>query len=302
MSGQRISSSARLSLREMFPKATEEQLKALNEGTPVPPSPEWLAANASGEAQSGAALSSHGEVEPPMVSCVMIFSDPKRLRVARKAVNQFVAQTYERKQLVIVNATDQAVTNVPYSAIKEVRIDDRNPSLGAMRNKGLSLADGDWIKQWDDDDVYDPLLLAYQMGCRKPGHATLLTHQIRIHTSRAIAYLHRQPEGIAGTILHPKMDGLQYPDISLGEDRAFWISHFATKTHIVNNHAYPASVMQMAAYHGRNVMPVEQFMVDHHAPNMDGVIELPELEGDYLKRRLVEFGLEMKPAVVGSPE
>lgn len=302
MSGQRISGSARMSLREMFPNATEEQIKALNEGMPVPPSPEWLTANASGETQGGQSPAVRNATELPLVSCVMVFSDAKRMRAARKAVNQFVAQTYEKKQLVIINATDQPVTNVPYSAIKEVRISERNPSIGFMRTKGIQVAEGGWIKQWDDDDIYDPLLLAYQMGCCKPGHAVLLTHQIRVHTIRAIAYMHRQPEGIAGTILFPKQDGLQYPDISLGEDRAFWISNFATKTHLVNNYAFPLSAMQTAAYHGHNVLPVEQFMIEHHSPEFDGRIELPELEAEYLKRRLVDFGLQVKPVVVGSPE
>ena len=296
MSGQRVSGSARLSLKEMFPKATEEQIKALNEGQPVPPSPEWLAANGDGATQASPARS--GTDELPMVSCVLVFGDPKRLRIARKAVNQFVAQTYERKQLVIVNATDQAVTNVPYAAIKEVRIDERSPSIGFMRNKGIALADGSWIKQWDDDDVYDPLLLAYQMGCRKPGHATLLTHQIRANINRAIAYLHRQPEGIAGTILFPKQEGLAYPDISLGEDRAFWISHFATKTHLVNNHSYPTTALQIAAFHGRNATPEEAFMVEHSGPDMDGRIELPEAEAAYLRVRLAEFGQKVKPQAV----
>lgn len=75
---------------------------------------------------------------PPLVSALMV-TQSGRERFAREAVECFHAQTYPNKELVIVVQ--------PYH---------EPPKLGALRNESVLRAKGEYVIQWDDDDLYGP--------------------------------------------------------------------------------------------------------------------------------------------------
>ena len=76
-----------------------------------------------------------------------------------RAVNSFLSQTYENKELIIV-ADGCDMTEIIYNkyfsdkkSIKFIKIDKQPIYSGEMRNAGLRLADGDIISYLDNDDV-----------------------------------------------------------------------------------------------------------------------------------------------------
>lgn len=102
-----------------------------------------------------------------LVSCLMVTgSRPKR---ARLAIECFLRQTYERRELVIVDdgTSDELADHVARLAdqrIHMVRLPSDDLSLGQLRNIAVDHAQGDVVCQWDDDDLSDPARLTEQAG------------------------------------------------------------------------------------------------------------------------------------------
>jgi len=228
----------------------------------------------------------------PLVTCILVFGQKERMRRARKAVNQFVAQSYPHKQLVIVNATDIPITTVPHPQIKELVFPpDSVPLTGTMRNFAIDNADGDLLyPHWDDDDIYDKHLLAYMMNGRVPGKATLLNSQIRVDIKNAVAYLHTDAHGIPNTMLVPKTV-VRYKESTGGEDIDFWVKHWGVRTTVLDNKLWPTNTLKTVVYDGNNVSALENFMVDHAKPEYAGRFDLTPIEIWYLRTTLETFGV-----------
>jgi len=100
----------------------------------------------------------------PLVSCVMVTRG--RMQFVKHAYAQFKAQTWPTKELVIVsdNITepleDLASSDSTIVLVKAAK----NLSLGDLRNLAIARSTGDFICQWDDDDLYDPQRLSISMG------------------------------------------------------------------------------------------------------------------------------------------
>lgn len=112
----------------------------------------------------------------PLVSCLMVTrASSSRFKLLRESIRCFLAQTYPHLELVIlldspkpsdkhrlenfVKALDRA--NVRIFEAKKVK---KKKSLGALRNESIRLAAGDFICQWDDDDLSHPLRVERQMA------------------------------------------------------------------------------------------------------------------------------------------
>jgi len=210
-----------------------------------------------------------GQTSAPVVTAVMVISDPTRIRRARRAVNEFILQSYPAKQLVIVNASGQPVTDRVHRAIKELPWQgDNNPTTGAMRNFAADEADGEYVyPHWDDDDSYDPHLLAYMMAHRpaEPHRAIALTTQIRVDVDQSAAYLHIEPSGIPNTMIVPRRPSRPYPDETGGEDVRLWTRHWMYEAVVIDNGEFPVSALKMCLFDGMNVATREHFMADRPA-------------------------------------
>jgi len=134
-------------------------------------------------------------MQPPLVSGILPFSDPRRLSLARKAVNNFIRQHYTPYELVVVNGTDTPVlTNQEMDtesfreagcSVVEVRAPE-GLNAASMRNRGIEAAHGDWIFPVDDDDWCHPQRLLFQMAHRVEGQACMLQYQLRVDVSQSL--------------------------------------------------------------------------------------------------------------------
>jgi hypothetical protein len=314
---------AKANLDKIFPHLTPEQVTAIREGKPVPPSPDWQTTAVApitrpvtnpadllqleelskkyDEAREHLRVTVRrnqvfegflyaGKPHLPTVSAILVFSDRNRLRRARKAVNQFVSQSYPNKQIIIVNASDLEITNVPHREVVELKYN--TATTGELRNYALSKATGELVFPfWDDDDVYDPDLLAFLVAARAPGKAVMLSSQIRIDIKNSVAYVHREADGIPNTLLCPKTDAM-FPEQTGGEDFAFVQHHWAMNSSVVDSSPFPLNTLIMRVHDGNNVRTAEEFMVGHHTPDKYGKWELAANEAEHMKAVLATFGLK----------
>jgi hypothetical protein len=325
-------------LDKILPHCTPEQITALKTGKPVPPSPDWIgtmpmsqaviAVRDEADAQKIAELTdavneartalrekvrremvfddiiANARRGGPSVTAVLVFSDPKRLRRARKAVNQFVAQSYPNKQIVIVNASTVQVTNVPHKAVLELDWPPDgvpNPSPAELRNHALDHATGDFVFPfWDDDDVYDADLLTYLVARCRTDQSVALTSQIRVDIVNSAAHHHVERDGIPNALLCPLTDARFDPTLTLGEDLAFWQRHWGTRTTAVDNSAWPLNSLLMRVHDGNNVVTREAFM---GGPPADAHERRPlsPTEEAHMLAVLRTFGLKAEPRATPQP-
>lgn len=82
-----------------------------------------------------------------------------------RAVDYFLRQDYERRELVVLDDGDDRVADlIPDDPRIRYVAEDNRRVLGAKRNQACDLAQGDVIVHWDDDDWHAPHRLAYQVG------------------------------------------------------------------------------------------------------------------------------------------
>lgn len=176
----------------------------------------------------------------PLISCIMP-TTPSRRRFVTQAIKYFNNQDYPNTELIIVDSGEceqlgdvvPAQSNIEYISLDTLGT-DRSLTLGSKRNLAVSLARGEVICTWDDDDYFGPSRLSRQV-------APLLTHDTDIigltldavvHLPTWKAYrctpeLHRVlfPSGVAsGSIMFRKfLWGMyaSYPNKSIGEDADF---------------------------------------------------------------------------------
>ncbi|MEU0809260.1 glycosyltransferase [Streptomyces sp. NPDC005970] len=103
----------------------------------------------------------------PTVSCLMVTKG--RLPLAERAIRCFLAQTYTRAELVVVDdgadgALEDHVRELADPRIRLHRLPPEGRTLGELRNIAVDLAAGPYVCQWDDDDLYDPERLEVQLA------------------------------------------------------------------------------------------------------------------------------------------
>lgn len=310
--GRKVSGSTRIPVKEMalsmlpelFPHLTNDQIESLRKQTPMPPSATWQggmseAPDTTQREALDAALFRQIVArmqDTPLITCILAFNPPdaRRAKLARKAVNQFVSQSYPHKQLVIVNGTDTRITNIPHREIKEVQVRDCH-SIADLRNRGLELAEGDWAMPfWDDDDCYDPHLLTFQMMHRQAGKAVMLSHQIRVAIWKGTSFCLEDKNGIPSTAIVPRNTLNRFPMFSDVENEALLYvnEYFGVKRVVVANPEFPANALSIVTYHDNNKTPYEQFMHPFGALEHEGRSTLGMDEARHLKSVLAAFGLK----------
>ncbi|WP_376697213.1 glycosyltransferase family 2 protein [Wenzhouxiangella sp. EGI_FJ10305] len=122
-----------------------------------------------------------------MISALMV-TQPGRAKSALEAMADFVSQTHRDRELVVVHDADTAFDETLRAAAARhgevtIRIVRTRPNqtLGALRNRCLSEADGDFVCQWDDDDRYHPERLATQWKALHEARADFSFLQQQMH-------------------------------------------------------------------------------------------------------------------------
>jgi glycosyltransferase involved in cell wall biosynthesis len=95
----------------------------------------------------------------PLVSCVMVTRGNPEL--VKKSIGYFVNQSWRNKELVIVtDRVSKKLKGVLDAELSEVTYHLVNVpaglTLGDYRNISVSNSSGEYICQWDDDDIYHP--------------------------------------------------------------------------------------------------------------------------------------------------
>lgn len=81
-----------------------------------------------------------------------------RLTQLNEVVTCFLDQDYENKKLLILNNHPiPLICDLPHITVYNEPI---YPTLGDCRNRLIELADGEFIRTWDDDDLYIPWTLS----------------------------------------------------------------------------------------------------------------------------------------------
>ncbi|WP_374444098.1 glycosyltransferase [Stella sp.] len=156
------------------------------------------------------------------VSCLMVTGG--RAPLAAVAIRCFQAQTWAARELVIVDddpdpALAETVRRLGDPAIRHIRLPPEGRTLGELRNLAIDAARGPFVCQWDDDDLYDPLRIEYQM------RALAMTGTDACFLLRWLQWMPAEPAVSVstrrlweGSLLGRKTAVGRYPGLRRGED------------------------------------------------------------------------------------
>ena len=159
----------------------------------------------------------------PLVSCVCVtYGRPTLLG---EAVKCFIDQDYPNKEMIIVNDQEGVTLKLdkPQENIIIHNCSKRFKSLGEKRNHAMSLAMGDYICIWDDDDLYTPWRITDSVEYMKSNKSLDI-----IKGQMALMSVHDTNYKIVNNLFHSQaiitkeyVNKTTYLDISVGEDAAY---------------------------------------------------------------------------------
>jgi glycosyltransferase involved in cell wall biosynthesis len=199
----------------------------------------------------------------PRVSCLMVTGDRKFL--SRRAIQCFINQTYQNKELVIVDDGEEDYTDllsrIPKDEYKYIKIKKcPNTVLGSLRNLTLDAASGDYLVQWDDDDWYHPDRIKIQATYLDKGYDACSLSATLVHicdeTSVNMPFIGTLKNGVPGSIMHRNDRHIRYPALRKGEDTIYqkeWMSRNFIKLSDEYNHLF------IRCYHGKNTWNDQHF-------------------------------------------
>ena len=163
-----------------------------------------------------------GGAAGPLVSALMITA--RRPALAACAIASFRAQTYAHRELLIIDDGNddtlaEHVAALADPRVRLLRLPAAGRSLGALRNIAVAQARGEFVCQWDDDDLYDPARIECQMQAlqQTSAQACFLRRWLiwwparrRLAVSNARIW--------EGSMLARKLALPMYPELRRGED------------------------------------------------------------------------------------
>jgi hypothetical protein len=192
----------------------------------------------------------------PLVSALMITGKtPAHRRLAKVAVQCFHAQSYEARELIVINTAEDAPWFPGEPNVKECV--SFGQTLGDLRNESLGLARGELCIQWDDDDWHHHDRIRYQVVHHSRGSITFLRRQYRLDIQTGewgvLDAAGWPMGGIVGTVLHDRTD-FRYPSLPRGEDAAF------IRQWLVRNPLDNRAELYVRLFHGGNTWDRQKVM------------------------------------------
>jgi glycosyltransferase involved in cell wall biosynthesis len=180
--------------------------------------------------------------EHPTVSCLMV-TMPTAIRfpMLKRSIEAYCRQTYCYRELVIVVDTacereaQEICTYVRTLVRDDIRVvlPSKKLSLGALRNLSWREALGDFICQWDDDDLAHPSRIELQLSALRSSAKPACYLQEFMQYFPADRHLYKlnfavSPDGVAvNTLMCLRKLSVTYPesgpDSVRGEDKALLI-------------------------------------------------------------------------------
>ncbi|MEZ4883084.1 MAG: glycosyltransferase [Chitinophagales bacterium] len=102
----------------------------------------------------------------PLVSCLLVTKN--RFQLAKKSVECFMRQSYPNRELIVIDDGEDRqlkdwVEGLKNSKIRFFHLPDKSKKLGVLRNLSREKARGEFVAQWDDDDLSHYNRLLFQM-------------------------------------------------------------------------------------------------------------------------------------------
>jgi glycosyltransferase involved in cell wall biosynthesis len=157
------------------------------------------------------------------VSCLMV-TRGDRHRV-RQSIKSFLNQTIISKELVIVTDVNPLEMLLIKSEFSELSIQwifvksEDKFTLGQLRNLSVESARGQYIAQWDDDDLYDPSRLQHQIDLieKTKSNACILSRWTVWWPKKNRLFISGKRTW-EGSIVCIRSKMPRYPSLSKGED------------------------------------------------------------------------------------
>jgi glycosyltransferase involved in cell wall biosynthesis len=173
-----------------------------------------IAANAPGVVNAGI---------PGLISCIM--PTRNRREFIPRAIQCFLAQTHEAKELIILDNGESIADLVPADdRIRYIRMSSKS-TTGQLRNLCCQVSRGEFIAHWDDDDWSHPERLAEQAAAIE-GHQATGYNSILFHGPKPEDVTRYQGEKVyaLGTSLFYRRawwEKNRFPAVLVGEDNEF---------------------------------------------------------------------------------
>jgi len=157
-----------------------------------------------------------------LVSCIM--PTRNRREWVPRAVAAFLAQTYEKKELIVLDNGESVEDLLPKQPnIRYVRLPGTQ-STGQLRNICCTIARGEFIAHWDDDDWSHPKRLEEQVKAlgdfQVTGYNRMYFHGPGDQVS---LYLGTAKYAVGTSLLYRRdyWDRNRFPPLKIGEDTDF---------------------------------------------------------------------------------
>jgi len=108
-----------------------------------------------------------------LVSCLLPTYNriPKLAHLLNEAIESFLRQTYQHKELILLNDTPGQVLRFDHPQVRVVNSTTRFATLGEKLHFMMEKAQAEFICRWDDDDISLPWRLSASVA-RLFGHTT----------------------------------------------------------------------------------------------------------------------------------
>lgn len=204
------------------------------------------------------------EIKQPKVSCLTVTANRKHLM--RRAIRCFQNQTYNNKELVIIDDGKEDLSDIleplPEEEVNYVKLEKKpENTLGKLRNRSLEEASGEFLVQWDDDDWYHPDRINIQARKLMEGYDACCLSGALMHLDEEPYMLHPYvgylPDGIPGSIMHRADSSIRYPHTRRAEDTVY-LNEWMEKRYCQLPDDY--SHLFIRCYHGENTWEKEHFL------------------------------------------
>lgn len=213
----------------------------------------------------------------PLVTCIMPTAN-RRAFVAR-AVEYFLRQDYEPRELLVLDDGDDAVADLMPAdeRVRYVRLCERL-TVGAKRNLACEQARGEIIAHWDDDDWHAPRRLGYQVsellrtGAQACGINRLLFYDVRDGRGWQYIYPAGQKLWLSGSTLCYRREfwaGNRFAAVNVGEDARFVWAARAAHLAVLTDETFHVGII-----HSENVSPKQTGMAYWRAYPVEHLKEL----------------------------
>jgi len=182
----------------------------------------------------------------PLVSCVCISQNAENL--VRKCVVSFMDQIYPNKELIIIYE-DYSKAKKYIESLNDKRIKIQNctshpkKSLGELRNISIDISNGEYIIQWDDDDIHHPERIMKQYNSLIKSNASVcMLKRWTIYDTRTRRYNNSIVRKWEGSMIFKKSicsdNNIRYPSKARGEDTDFMLEMLSKSKCIMIDQPY----------------------------------------------------------------